>query len=431
MKRAMLLGLVAGASCAGNHPDGAVLRSLLQPIAEREARKYNCSIVIAMRDTGGTVNVAAGTSDFGSGRPMRTDDVLSWGSGTKVLTGASIMQLASEGKVDLDAPAERYVDPFLAASAAASGGAQNFTSLRELYGPNVSFVTVRRLLSMRSGIPDFDTATPCYPQPCTPTDPLRKELYDNPAHNLSPIELMSLPWVAKDVILPPDTPEGAVYSSTNFMILGMILAQQRGWSVWDGLAQADYLPQHARAKYQHLTFGTHGAPAAFSAVHGYDRTSYNGNAGHSTDVYNVAGTFAGWTAADILGSASDLAEMVWDVYGPEQTMAPKEYIDQMIPTVPFYGLATFNLTGRTGREPPLGTAYGHLGANYGYQSIMSYHPELRISFAIGSNLETDYQQHPADTLCMAFTAVANFRRNETVACTYTPGSYWGGACACK
>ena len=38
---------------------------------------------------------------------------------------------------------------------------------------------------------------------------------------------------------------------------------------------AEMSARHAEL-YQHLEFGVHGAPADHAAVHGYDRTSYNG-----------------------------------------------------------------------------------------------------------------------------------------------------------
>lgn len=57
-----------------------------------------------------------------------------------------------------------------------------------------------------------------------------------------------------------------------------------------------------------------------------------------------------------------------------------------------YGLATFNLTHLTPNE----TAYGHLGATYGYQSVLVYIPSLELSIAIGTNLERDRQDQPQD-----------------------------------
>jgi len=49
-----------------------------------------------------------------------------------------------------------------------------------------------------------------------------------------------------------------------------------------------------------------------------------------------------------------------------------------------YGLATFNLT----RMTPNDVAYGHLGATYGYQSVVVYIPSLTLSVAIGTNIES-------------------------------------------
>lgn len=56
-------------------------------------------------------------------------------------------------------------------------------SLEELFGPEVVNVTVRDLLGMTSGIPDFDTATP---NGRAPTDSLRAAVYANPDNQFGP-----------------------------------------------------------------------------------------------------------------------------------------------------------------------------------------------------------------------------------------------------
>ena len=43
-----------------------------------------------------------------------------------------------------------------------------------------------------------------------------------------------------------------------------------------------------------------------------------------------------------------------------------------------------------------------MGATYGYQSLIAYFPKLEAAIAVGTSLETDTQQHPADTLCFAY-----------------------------
>jgi hypothetical protein len=35
----------------------------------------------------------------------------------------------------------------------------------------------------------------------------------------------------------------------------------------------------------------------------------------------------------------------------------------------------------------MGVAYGHIGATYGFDTMLSYHPALDLTLAIGSNLE--------------------------------------------
>ena len=99
--------------------------------------------------------------------------------------------------------------------------------------------------------------------------------------------------------------ERTQYSSTNFVLLGLLLAQLTGARAWDAYEQRallEPLPAARRALYRNLTFGVHGAPAERTQLHGYDRTSYNGGdpaARPGRDVWRVAGVYAGWTASDV------------------------------------------------------------------------------------------------------------------------------------
>ena len=87
---------------------------------------------------------------------------------------------------------------------------------------------------MKSGVPDFDTAKP-WPKP---VDPFRATVYENPTKVYGPAELLSEPWVKTGSLdFSPgdcDTKKyGNCYSSTNFVLLGMILASQSGASSWE------------------------------------------------------------------------------------------------------------------------------------------------------------------------------------------------------
>jgi methyl acetate hydrolase len=56
-----------------------------------------------------TYEGAAGVREMGKDQKMTTDTVVNFWSTTKAITGVAAMQLVEEGKLDLDAPAKKYV----------------------------------------------------------------------------------------------------------------------------------------------------------------------------------------------------------------------------------------------------------------------------------------------------------------------------------
>lgn len=421
--RWLLVGVASRA--LASIPSG--LQEALQAIAGEESRKYNCSVSIAVRGADWAASAAAGTTDFASGRQALPSDAYVWGSGTKPLTGASILKLVSEGAFGLDDPVPPLVDPILSKMASADPS-QNFTSMAELWGEeNVTKVTVRQLLAMQAGIPDFDTAKP---SPGGDKDPLRAFLYANPQKAYTPTELMGVPWVTGR--FSPCTPEMFLcYSSTNFMLLGLILANHAGDDAWRQLRQGSFVPPSLRAK---LRFAVSGAPRNHTPVRGYDRTAYNLPAGqhNDQDVSGVDGVFAGWTASDLVATTPAAAELAWEIYGPQPEVLPPTHAALMVPEKDsIYGLATFNLGFRTGQNGTYGVAYGHLGATYGYQSVLAYFPALRFSMAIATNVETDNQAQPADAMCLAYNAAAGALLGQQIHCAFEAAGYYGGLCKCN
>jgi CubicO group peptidase (beta-lactamase class C family) len=66
-------------------------------------------VVAALVDKDGLTYIgAAGERTFGTGDVMTTDTVGAIASMTKAITGAAVMQLVEQGRLDLDAPAETY-----------------------------------------------------------------------------------------------------------------------------------------------------------------------------------------------------------------------------------------------------------------------------------------------------------------------------------
>jgi CubicO group peptidase (beta-lactamase class C family) len=264
-------------------------------------------------------------------------------------------------------------------------------------------------------------------------DSLRLELYNNPTKFYTPQELMAVPWVANQYKPCVDTGVPRwhkCYSSTNFMLLGMILANGTEWNKFD---QSTFFPSGLKQNTS-LKFGVSGAPTDYSPVHGYDRTGYNMPENHTNDqdVGGVDGVFAGWTASDLVGTPRDVAAMGWAIYGPEPTILPKEYSDLMASTALSrdYGLATFNLVRDTGQTSKYGEAYGHLGATYGFQSQLVYFPALKFTLAVATNIETNTQTQPKDALCFAYNRIAGLMLQQDIKCTYASSSYYGSGCNC-
>ena len=117
-------------------------------------------------------------------------------------------------------------------------------------------------------------------------DPLRSELYSDPRHFYSPVELMSVPWVAGhagDCKSPSILMGKFCYSSTNFMLLGMALAQATGVDSWTELDQTEFLPKSLQKK---LIFANSGSPKDAGTVPGYDRTDYNRQPGNLSNHNN-------------------------------------------------------------------------------------------------------------------------------------------------
>ena len=112
----------------------------------------------------------------------------------------------------------------------------------------------------------FDTAKP-YPLP--PTDSLRATIYANASEDFTPPLLLSVPWVATGALdWMPGTKQD--YSSTNFVLLGLILAYHSGADSWDQYDQRSFLPPAVAKELPSVKYVRHGAPKDVTRLHGYD-----------------------------------------------------------------------------------------------------------------------------------------------------------------
>lgn len=134
---------------------------------------------------------ASGADQF-TGSDVSPDGHYDVGSITKTFTGTLVLQLAAEGRIDLDAPLPRLtkVPTF----------------------PYAKGITVRDLLTHRTGIPNYRD---------TPTFTANPDAIDTPAKALAAS-------LKEPLLFTPGTQ--VAYSSSNFLVLGFLVEQVTGSS---------------------------------------------------------------------------------------------------------------------------------------------------------------------------------------------------------
>lgn len=179
---ALLLAGLMGAS-VGAAQDGALIDTSGPP-------------AIAMLSTAEeTITQVRGVNSF-DGSPVTHQSQFAIASIGKTMTAVAILQQATLGQIDLNAPAARWLDE---SSVAMLGGLED--------------VTVWHLLTMRSGLPDYYT------------DTYLDDALAEPERVQTPGVALSYVADAGEIIPPGDSYE---YSNTNYVLLQLILEAVTG-----------------------------------------------------------------------------------------------------------------------------------------------------------------------------------------------------------
>ena len=145
MQRRFLWFLALPALLAAAAP-ASPLKDVLQPFVDRH-EVAGAVVLVADRDRV-LAEEATGFADIAAGTPMRADTTFWIASMSKAMTAAALMMLVDEGKVDADAPVEKYLPEFKGQWLAAEQDAEHVL-LRKPKHP----ITVRNILSHTSGLP--------------------------------------------------------------------------------------------------------------------------------------------------------------------------------------------------------------------------------------------------------------------------------------
>ncbi|WP_412075022.1 serine hydrolase domain-containing protein [Streptomyces xanthophaeus] len=191
---ALAVGVALPASAAQPHGPGDAVRQGVQRLVG-EDRSPAALAAVTGRD-GRTRNYTAGVADVRTGAKVPVDGQVRAGSNTKAFTATVVLQLVGEGKVELDAPIERYL-PNLVRGEGIDG--------RE--------ITVRQLLQHTSGLPNY-------------TEYIPHDITGENRHTYyQPRTLLDVALARKAQFAPGTN---WAYSNTNYVLAGLLIEKVTG-----------------------------------------------------------------------------------------------------------------------------------------------------------------------------------------------------------
>ncbi|MFD5026308.1 serine hydrolase domain-containing protein [Streptomyces sp. NPDC058373] len=274
----------------------------------------------------------AGTGDLETGAAVPVNGQVRAGSNTKSFTSAVVLQLAGEGKVDLDEPIGTYLPGLVRGE-----------------GIDGTRITVRNLLQHTSGLPD-------YTQSLDPNPFEIRDTYYNPR------EMLDLALSEKAVFEP-----GAKwqYSNTNYVLAGLLVEKVTGRPFGEEITNRIIRPLGLKDTYWPKA-GERGVRGAHPK--GYASATPGGPL---EDITRLDPSQA-WAAGQLVTTPRDLNRFFSALLGGEVLDAAE--LKEMTTTVPAaegsatpnteYGLGLFRTPLSCGVE-----LWGHGGAIHGYETF--------------------------------------------------------------
>ncbi|HET9224589.1 MAG TPA: serine hydrolase, partial [Roseiflexaceae bacterium] len=335
-------------------PFDPALAATLQQILDRTVADGTIpGAVLAVQIPGAEPWVgASGVRDRRTREPMEPTTNVRIASISKIFTAVVVLQLVEEGTIQLDQPISKWLPDLV---------------------PNGDRLTVHNLLQHTTGLYDY-----------LEDRNFVNRTYRQPDRIFAPREL-----VEYAVQFPPLFRPGAKgawdYSSTNFVLLGMIVEQATGNPLAHEMRQRIFEPLGLEQ-----TFFT-----PDEAIEGIMARGYSG----AVDQTKVAMSFA-YATANIVSTAGDVRKFVQALLDG-QLLAP-ETLDMMLTFVNgkgqyrmpalAYGLGIMQNQlpvgpGPDGRARPaeVRTVVGHIGGFGGFRSAVWAAPQHGISIALGVN----------------------------------------------
>jgi len=311
--------------------------------AVREKERIPGVEVAVLRPDGRLWVATSGLADLGARRPVTPDTVFVVASVTKTFVAALVLELASEGRLDLDDPLSRWLPAW----------------------PNAGRITVRQLLGHTSGIRDFFESAA-----------LRRALDADHSRAWTAGEVLR--YVGRPYFAPG---EGYHYSNTNYVLLGLVAERASGRPVADEIRRRFLAPLGLDRTW----FQAFEKPRDGVRAHGYEGKppAPRDVTGDSAYLPFTSLATAVGTAGAMVSTAGDLARWAGALYGGQ--VLPPGALEAMLtfterPTYHYaYGLGA--ISARIGALE----AWGHGGRLSGFTATVRYFPRARLTIVALTN----------------------------------------------
>ena len=327
----LALTTVGVASADTSSVDRKVVQQALDQITQSGA-----ALGVQARVTDGRQRFTAssGTAELNTTKPVPENGRFRVGSITKTFVSTVTLQLAGEGKVDLDAPVVRYLPGLIDGR-----------------------ITVRQVLQHTSGLFNYTNALPLNP------DEFEQIRYKH----WSPQELLALS-TSKPLDFEPGTQWN--YSNTNYVVAGLLVEKITGKPYEKAVEQRILKP---------LRLNDTELPGDKAGISGPHARAYWTVKGQPSEITRMNPSVA-WAAGEMISTTRDLDTFVTALSsGKLLKPAQQQEISKTTAVSPEYGL------GLQVETLPCGTkVWGHGGGIPGYSSQLLTTPDSKKRFELNA-----------------------------------------------
>ena len=292
----------------------------------------------------GTWTGVSGMSDLSASKRIKRDMLFDIASVGKIFTAALVLQLAEEDLLSLEDPLHKWLPAY----------------------PNIeNTITIRQLLNHTSGIFDF-----------VENDAYWHSVWEDPKRLWEPADVLAL---IREPYFSPG--QGARYSSTNYILLGMIVER-----VTDSTMAEQTRTRFLEPLGLIHTFSIGSEGISGELAHGHFDLDGDGEIDDMASLPRTAIDSSKWASGSIVSTAEDLARWADALYGgrvlsPEAT---KQMLSFYRPVAEAPGGALASGYGLGVQEFTAGEQrmWGHLGQYPGYMAAMLYVPDYSTTVVI-------------------------------------------------